>query len=132
MSRIMLKGKSLPNIFSDEGVATIFYLNSRSPTRSVKNMTLYETWSGKKPSFTHFQTFVFVLLMRVFQMKKRKKLDEKSVKCIFIVYCDETKAYRLYNTHTKIFLVSHDVLFVEIEEWLWHQGVQEESTRIVI
>jgi len=45
------------------------------------------------------------------QDEKKRKLDDKSVKCIFVGYYEDTKAYRLYNTQKEIFLVSHDVFF---------------------
>jgi hypothetical protein len=47
------------------------------------------------------------------QDEKKRKLDDKSVKCIFVGYYEDTKAYRLYNTQNKIYLVSHDVFFHE-------------------
>jgi hypothetical protein len=45
--------------------------------------------------------------------EKKRKLDDRSMKCIFVGYYEDTKAYRLYNTQNEIFLVSHDVFFHE-------------------
>ena len=47
----------------------------------------------------------------------RRKLDNRSQKCIFIGYSEESKAYRLYNPITKKYVISRDVLFKEEEEW---------------
>eukprot|EP00253_Pinus_taeda_P007670 PITA_07670 len=47
----------------------------------------------------------------------RKKLDSKGEKCVFIGYCNESKAYKLYNPSTKKFIVSRDVQFIEDEAW---------------
>ena len=42
-----------------------------------------------------------------------RKLDEKTMKCIFVSYNSESKGYRLYHPQTKQILVSQDVVFVE-------------------
>ena len=47
----------------------------------------------------------------------RKKLDSKGEKCVFIGYCDESKAYKLYNPSTKNLIVSRDVQFCKEEAW---------------
>ena len=47
----------------------------------------------------------------------RRKLDDRSQKCIFVGYSEKSKAYRLYNTITKKYVISRDVLFKEEEEW---------------
>lgn len=55
-----------------------------------------EIWSNKRPNLK----FVKVFGCRAFAQvpaAKRKKLDEKSVECIFVGYATDAKAYRLYN-----------------------------------
>lgn len=47
----------------------------------------------------------------------RKKLDDRTDKCIFIGYSDESKPYRLYNPITKKYIISRDVEFKEEETW---------------
>ena len=47
----------------------------------------------------------------------RKKLDSKGEKCIFVGYSEESKAYRLYNSSTKKFMIRKDVQFIEEEAW---------------
>ena len=47
----------------------------------------------------------------------RKKLDDKSKKCIFIGYSEESKAYRLYNPISKKLIISKDVKFEEEDSW---------------
>ena len=47
----------------------------------------------------------------------RRKLDSKGEKCVFVGYCDESKAYKLYNPSTKKLIVSRDVQFIEDEAW---------------
>lgn len=45
--------------------------------------------------------------------EKRIKLDDQSVKCVFIGVSEESKAYRLYNPITEKIIISRDVLFDE-------------------
>eukprot|EP01018_Ginkgo_biloba_P029277 Gb_13701 [translate_table: standard] len=118
----MLKYKNLPNDYWAEAV----YILNHSPTKSVKNITPKEAWSGHKPFVTHFRVFGCMAYVHI-PDKKRKKLDAKPQLCIFVVYSEETKGYRFYNLITKQFIVSRDVLFNEGGVWQWKEGVQQEK-----
>eukprot|EP01018_Ginkgo_biloba_P033151 Gb_11412 [translate_table: standard] len=96
MERIMLKSKNLPNDYWEEAV----YILNHSPTKSVKNITPKEAWSGHKPSITHFRVFGYVAYVHI-PNKKRNKLNAKSQLCIFVGYFEETKGYSFYNPITK-------------------------------
>lgn len=45
--------------------------------------------------------------------QKRKKLDDRGEKCIFVRYDTKSKAYRLYNPLNKKVIISKDVEFNE-------------------
>jgi hypothetical protein len=47
----------------------------------------------------------------------RRKLDDKSERCIFVGYSEESRAYRLYNPITKKYVINKDVEFKGREEW---------------
>ena len=49
-------------------------------------------------------------------------MDEKSLKCVFIGDCTDSKAYKLYNPATCKVIVSKDVVFREATRWNWKQG----------
>src|SRR5688500_13890735 len=59
--------------------------------------------------------------MRVFECivytkvldSKQRKLDAKGTKCLFLGYCEGTKAYRLMCVETKKIIRSRDVVFDE-------------------
>eukprot|EP01018_Ginkgo_biloba_P019031 Gb_39504 [translate_table: standard] len=108
----MLKSKNLPNDYWAEVVVTTVYILNHGPTKSVKNITPKEAWSGYNPSVTHFQVFGCVAYVHI-PDKKQKKLDAKSQLCIFVGYSEGTKGYRFYNPITKQLIVSQDVLFNE-------------------
>lgn len=71
-----------------------------------------EVWYKKTIDFSSFKVFGCKAMAMV-QANKRKKLDKKSTKCIFIGYSDEVKGYRLYDKSTKKVIISRDVIFFE-------------------
>ena len=54
-------------------------------------------------------------------------MDDKGVKCIFIGYNPESKAYKLYNPLNNKMILSRDVKF--LENHLWY-GLTDESPSI--
>jgi hypothetical protein len=114
----MLKEKRLPKQFWVEAVACSSYLLNRCLTKSVKNMTPQEAWSGYKPSVAHLRILGCVAYSQVSE-SKRKKLDDRDEKCIFLGYSEESKAYKLYNRLTKKFVISRDIIFDEERVWSW-------------
>jgi hypothetical protein len=116
MARSMLKGIFFPNQYWVEVVACSVYILNRAPTKSVKDMSPYEAWTGRKPDVSHFYVFGCIAYAHIPDQIKRK-LDNKSEKCVFIGYSEQSKAYRLYNPVTKKFVVSRDVQFQEDKSW---------------
>ena len=116
MARSMLKAKNLSNDFWAEAIACAAYILNRSPTKSVKNTIPQEAWNGKKHNVSHLRVFGCVAYSLV-PAELRRKLDDKSEKCIFIGYSEESKAYRLYNPISKKLIISRDVRFEEEASW---------------
>lgn len=71
-----------------------------------------------KPSVKHLRIFGCVAYMHV-PDATRKKLDDKSIKCVFLGVSEESKAYMLYDLVTRKIMVSKDVVFTEQETWDW-------------
>ena len=90
----------------------VYVLMNMCPTKVLHTITPYEAWHGRKPSIAHFHDFGCLAYSLVPQ-QRRKKLDDKAVKCIFVDYSAKSKGYRLYHPQTKQILVSRDVVFVE-------------------
>jgi len=82
--------------------------------KSIQNIAPEEAWSGRKHNVAHMKVFGCVGYAHV-PNELRKKLDNKGEKCIFVGYNDESKAYKLYNSLTKKFIISRDVQFREEE-----------------
>ncbi|KAJ8624212.1 hypothetical protein MRB53_032742 [Persea americana] len=94
-------------------------MQKESPTIAVRNKTPEEAWSGRRPSIDHLRIFGCIAYAHV-PDEKRKKLDDRGVKCVFLGVSAESKAYRLYNPVTKQIIISRDVIFYEENVWDWN------------
>jgi transposase InsO family protein len=83
MARSMLKENHLSNHFWGEGVACSVYVLNISPTKSVKNKVPQEAWTCMSCNVAQFRVFGCVAYAHV-PKELRRKLDEKSEKCIFL------------------------------------------------
>ncbi|CAJ2671832.1 unnamed protein product [Trifolium pratense] len=128
MVRCMLSDKSVPKKFWPESVKWAVYVLNRSPTLSVKDTTPEEAWSGMKPSVKHFKVFGCLAFVHV-PDAQRKKLDDKSIKCVHLGVSEESKAYKLYNPADKKIIVSRDVVFDESKGWNWGESSQAQATQ---
>ena len=126
MARSLLREKCLSNTFWAEAVACSVYLLNRSPTTSVKMKVPQEAWSGTKLNVSHLSTFGCIAYTHI-PSELRKKLDDRSKKCIFTGYSETSKAYRLYNPITKKLILSRDVQFLENQFWNDSENQQMDS-----
>jgi hypothetical protein len=113
-SHNMMKGKNLLNAFWVEAINTAVYLKNRSPTRCLDNVIHFEALYGSNPAVHNLEVFgckAFAYIPK----ENRRKLDAKAIKCIFIRYCSEFKAYKLFDPATHKVFASRDVLFHEQE-----------------
>ena len=55
----------------------------------------------------------------MYLLRKEKKLDEKSQKCVFLGYSDVTKGYRFLDVKTNKLVVSRYVIFYENTTLNW-------------
>lgn len=53
---------------------------------------------------------------------KRDKLDKKAEAGVFVGYNTVSKAYRVFQLHTRKILISRDVHFMEDEQWNWKEA----------
>jgi len=115
MGRSMLYAQGLEREFWAEAVQTAVYTRNRCPSRAVEGMTPEEAWSGKQPHLAHMRVFGCICYAKV-PDQKRTKLDAKGIKCLFLGYCEGTKAYRVMCMDTKKIIKSPDVAFFEDAE----------------
>ena len=84
-----------------------------------------------KPSVQHFRVFGRIAYSHVLD-SQRKKLDDKSIKCILIGLSQKSKAYKLYNLKSKKFMIRRDVIFEESQGWNWNGVENTQRSRIMI
>ncbi|CAL8993818.1 unnamed protein product, partial [Prunus brigantina] len=112
MSKTMMKEKKLPYNFWGEAVNTAVYIQNRSPTKALENVTPFEAFSGRKPGIKHMRVFGSVCFCHV-PSQLRSKLEDAAVKCIFVGYGKCEKGYRVYNLQTNKITTSRSVIFDE-------------------
>ena len=92
LARIMLKAKNLLNDFWGATVACAVYILNWSPTSSLKDKVPQEAWSGMESTISHFRIFGCVAYTQIPE-KLQQKMDDRSEKCIFVKYSEQSKAY---------------------------------------
>ena len=55
--RSMLADAKLPYSFWAEAVSTAVYLRNRTPTKALKDMTLFDAWTKEKPKIENLHVF---------------------------------------------------------------------------
>lgn len=106
----ILKGKNMSNGFWVEATSIVVYLKNRSPTKILDHKTPFEALNGYNLVVSHLRVFGSKAFSHV-PKEDRRKLDAKSIKCIFIGYCDEHKSYKMFVPSTHKAFASRDVLY---------------------
>jgi len=86
-------------------------------------------WTGKKPSLSHLRVSGCDAYVHV-PKDKRKKLDRKSERCIFIGYKDGLKGYKIWNPETRKVVYNRDVAFTEVQYVMKHEFLPKEPEKI--
>ncbi|CAB0016811.1 unnamed protein product, partial [Nesidiocoris tenuis] len=97
-----------------EAANTAVHLMNCSPTKRLKEAVPFELWSGSKVDLSYLRVFGCVAFAHV-PDAKRRKLDPKAERLMFVGYSDVSKGYRLFDPKTAGVRTSRDVVFVEDE-----------------
>jgi hypothetical protein len=116
MERNLLREKCFSNLSWDEATTCSVYLLNRSPTTSLNMKVPQEAWSGKKLHVSYLKIFGCISFTHI-PSELRKKLDDRSEKCIFVGYNETSKSYKLYILISKKLILSRDVKFIENQLW---------------
>ncbi len=111
-ARSMLHAQNLKKSLRAEAVVNAAYTRNRCPSRALPSITPEEAWSGRKPCISHMRAFGCIAYAMV-PDEKRGKLDAKGTKCLFLGYCEGTKAYRLMCVQSKEIIECKDVEFMQ-------------------
>jgi hypothetical protein len=114
-ARTMRLYADLPANLWDELYLTASHLHAKTPTRSLKEVTPFEMWHGRKPNYSYMREIgckAFVLI----QNRHNPKIYECSIECVLIGYDTNSKSYRCYHRPTKRVISSYHVRFLESHE----------------
>jgi hypothetical protein len=94
------------------------YVLNRVALKNKEN-TPYEEWIGRKASLSYLRTWYSLAKVNV-PIKKKCKLEPKTVECIFLGYANDSIGHRFLviklevpNVYVDTFLESRDVNFFE-------------------
>src|SRR6266478_6204000 len=108
----MLNEAKLPGSFWGDALGTFVHVLNRSPSSSLKDITPYEAWFGRKPSVEHFRVFGCQAYVHV-QKKQHTSFEPKSRQCIFLGYPPDYKGWKVYDPLTRKITISRDIIFDE-------------------
>jgi len=126
MVRCMLIARDVPKQYWPEAVNLATHILNRCPTTALANITPENAWQNRTPSVQHFKVFGCIGHVHL-PNASRKKLDNKSIKCVFMGISEESKAFRMYDPETQKIIISRDVIFEEMEKWDWNQSGETTS-----
>lgn len=135
MARCMIIQSGLSHSFWAEAINTASYIRNRCPSQSLNGRTPHEVWTEKIPSLRYFQIFGSTAYM--LNKAQKRKFDSKSIRCIFVGYANDSKAYRLWDPKAKKIRKSRDVKFFstnlrgkENESFINKDFFEKSATRI--
>jgi hypothetical protein len=95
-----------------EAAMNAIYVKNRIPHHVLKDMTLEDAFSSKKPNVENLRIFGCPVYSHI-PKDKRNKLEPSGKKGIFMGYRYSSKAYRIYILEKHMIEVSRDVTFNE-------------------
>ncbi|GJU84938.1 putative ribonuclease H-like domain-containing protein [Tanacetum coccineum] len=100
-ARTMLADSKLPTPFWAEAVNNAFYVQNRVLVVKPHNKTLYELFHGRTPTLSFMRPFgCFVTILNT--IDHLGKFDDKADEGFFVGYSLNSKAFRVFNSRTKI------------------------------
>jgi hypothetical protein len=98
MANCMIQSKGLNIKYWAEAINCANYIVNHTPTKTLKTITLEESWTKIKLDVSHFLVFGIIAWAHI-PNEKRKALQPKSEKCIFVGYSKHVNGYRLLQPH---------------------------------
>ena len=105
----MIHAKKLPYHFWAEAMNTTCYVHNRVTLKKGTPTTLYEVWKGRIPTVKYSHVFgskCYILT----DCEQRRKMDPKSDEGIFLGYSTNSRAFRVFNSRTKVMMESINVV----------------------
>jgi len=110
----------LPFHLWSEVVSHAMHLINVSPTTANSGQALVAKDSSTTPNISNLRIFGYLAHVQI-PKKSHRKLDSISLRCMFLSFDEESKAYCLYNRTRKKFIISRDVVLMrersDINTW---------------
>ncbi|GJX86332.1 retrovirus-related pol polyprotein from transposon TNT 1-94 [Tanacetum coccineum] len=110
--RTMLADSKLPTTFLAEVVNTACYVQNRVLVVKPHNKTLYEIFNGRKPTLCFMKPFGYPVTI-LNTIDYLGKFDSKADKGFFVRYSVNSKAFRVFNSRTRILEENLHIRFSE-------------------
>ncbi len=111
MVNSMLIRAKLPLSLWGEALLAACHILNRIPSKKYR-ISPYETWRGRKPNLGYLKVWGCLAYCRT-PDPKRTKLGPRAIKCAFVGYAQNSKAYRLLDMESNTIIESRDVEFFE-------------------
>ncbi|KAG8485645.1 hypothetical protein CXB51_018863 [Gossypium anomalum] len=105
----MLSNTNLPKSFWAEAASTACFLINRSPSVAIEKKTPQEVWFGNPTDYSDLRIFG----CPVYAHFDNRKLEPRSIKCVFLCYKAGVKGYKLWCPENRKVVISRDVVFDE-------------------
>ncbi|GJW92234.1 ribonuclease H-like domain, reverse transcriptase, RNA-dependent DNA polymerase [Tanacetum coccineum] len=126
MTRCMMKATNMPQNFWAEAVRHAIHILNSVPTKALEDITPYEAIKQRKPNLENLRIFGCIAYAKV-PSQHLTKLDDRSIKMVYLGNEQGSKAYRLFDPTTQRVCVSRDVKFKENETWDWKDYIGEHT-----
>jgi transposase InsO family protein len=100
MAHSLMKSMGVSATFWAEAIGTAVHILNMSPMRSLKGVSSYEAWCGKKPRVDYFRTFGCTTHVKLVG-PGITKLSDRSRAGMFVGYEEGAKAYRVFDLVAK-------------------------------
>jgi hypothetical protein len=109
-NKIMIQSKGLSPNYWAKAINCANYIDTNSLTKDLKNITLEESQSEIKLDVSHLYVFGSEAWAHI-PYEKRKSLQPKSEKFIFVRYFEYLKGYKPVQTHSNKIIINRYVKF---------------------
>ena len=92
-----------------EALLTACHILNRIPMKK-NEISPYELWKGRKPNIGYFKAWGCLAYCKK-NKPNRTKLGSRAIKCAFVGYANNSKAYRLLDLESNIVIESREVEF---------------------
>ncbi|RVW24418.1 Retrovirus-related Pol polyprotein from transposon TNT 1-94 [Vitis vinifera] len=97
--------------FVERALLTACHILNRIPMKK-NEISPYELWKGRKPNIGYFKVWGCLAYCKKTDPNKTK-LGPRAIKCAFVGYASNSKAYRLLDLESNVIIESREVEFFE-------------------